>query len=218
MTVTIHQPDFAPWLGFFQRWRRSGLLVLLDDAQFIKGGWHNRDQIRGPDGPQWLTVPVLHSGHFAQPLRDVMIDPKRPWRRKHLGTLRNIYGRSPGFTALFPKLEAIYGREQESLVEFNVDLLRLLAAELGISTPLAYASEYGIQAEKNERLIRLVKRTGGDTYLTGSGSRSYLDVAAFEREGIRVTFHTPAEVRDDYDAPDPELSALDYLFHHQAAS
>ena len=91
MIVAIHQPDFLPWLGFFDRWQKSDLHIVLDDVQFLRRGWHNRDKVKVPGGVAWLTVPILKKGRYGQPLQETLIDNSRPWRRKHLGMIRDSY-------------------------------------------------------------------------------------------------------------------------------
>lgn len=212
MIVTIHQPDFLPWLGFFDRWARADLYVVLDDVQFIRRGWQHRDLIKTAQGPAWLTVPVCKKGRFAERIRDVETEDG-PWRRKHLATLHAAYARAPYFKSIFPLLEEAYAKEHRRLLDLNLDLLRLAAAQLGISRPLALASD-APQAESGSlRLVRLCQVHGADTYLTGQGSRNYLDEGAFRAAGVTVAWQ-------DYVHPTypqlhgpfvEKLSVLDYL-------
>ena len=211
--VTIHQPDFMPWLGFFDRWAKSDLYVVLDDVQFLRRGWHHRDKIKTPHGAVWLTVPVKNKGRFEQQIREVEIDNDSNWRRKHLRTIQSAYFKAPNFENLFPKIEVVYGKDHEKLVDFNLELLRLLAEAFGIKTPVALASDKQLSGEKSERLVNLVKLNKGTKYLTGSGSRSYLDENLFAAEDIEVAwqdFEHPvyAQLNGDFQSG---LSALDYL-------
>ncbi|MDP3426129.1 MAG: WbqC family protein [Humidesulfovibrio sp.] len=212
MIVTIHQPDFMPWLGFFERWRASDLYVILDDVQFLRRGWHHRDRIKTVSGPAWLTVPVLKKGAFDQEIREVRLE-KGPWRRKHLATIRAAYARAPNFSGVFPLLEEIYGRGHDRLVELNLDLLQLFAKLLEIATPVALASDSRIEADGTIRLVRLCVAHGANVYLTGTGSRAYLDEALFAARGIRVEWQRFAhpEYPQLHGEFVPNLSALDYL-------
>jgi hypothetical protein len=211
--VTIHQPDFMPWLGFFDRWAKSDLYVVLDDVQFLRRGWHHRDKIKTPQGPAWLTVPVKNKGRYEQQIREVEIDNDSNWRRKHLSTIQNAYSKAPKFDRLFPKIEAVYLKNHKKLVDFNLDILLVLAAEFGIKTPFAPASDFQAKGQKSERLVNLVKLNKGSRYLTGKGARSYLDEDLFAAEGLEVIWQ-------DFEHPvypqlhgefQPGLSALDYL-------
>lgn len=213
MIVTIHQPDFLPWLGFFDRWRRSDLHIVLDDVQFLRRGWHNRDRIKVPAGVAWLTVPILKKGRYGQPLREAVIDNSRPWRRKHLGLVRDSYRGAGQFNGVIADLEAIYQKGHESLVAFNHDLLAWAGARLGIDTPLVWASSLKVESRKTQRLVDLCLKVGADIYLSGLGAGQYLEETLFAEAGIRVVWQ-------DFRHPvypqlhgrfEPNLSVLDYL-------
>lgn len=186
MIVTIHQPDFLPWLGFFDRWRQSDLYIVLDDVQFLRRGWHHRDQIKTQAGVAWLTIPIVKKGQYYQLLRDVKIDNETNWRDKHLKTIELNYKRAPNFSRCYEKFKEIYSLNHLFLIDLNMELLRFIAAELGITTPLKFASGFNVKSTSSQRLIDLVKSVGGDQYMTGSGSRDYLDESLFEKEGIKV--------------------------------
>ncbi len=214
MIVTIHQPDFMPWLGFFQRWHAADRYVVLDDVQFLRRGWHHRDRIKTPAGAAWLTVPVRKKGRFEQSIDAVELDGDA-WKRGHLAAIRAAYGRAPRFPELFPLLERVYARPHTLLMELNLDLLRLFAACLGITTPLVLASQSQVQERGTQRLVRLCQAHGAHTYLTGTGSRAYLDESLFAAQNIRVhwqEFRHPVypQLHGDFV---PGLSALDWLMH-----
>lgn len=184
--ITIHQPDFMPWLGFFDRWRHSDLYMVLDDAQFLRRGWHHRDKVKTSQGIQWLTVPVMKKDRSIQSIRDVIIDEGHDWRNKHLGTLRHAYGKAPQFHRVFHAVEEIYQHKHERLMDLNMELLKLFARIFAIDTPLVLASSLGVSGTSTQRLLDLVREVGGNVYLTGLGARHYLDEGPFQRAGIRV--------------------------------
>ncbi len=213
MRVTIHQPDFLPWLGYFHRWAKSDLFIILDDVQFIKRGWHHRDKIKTTRGSSWLTVPVKKKGRYLQKIKDVEIDNEQNWRLKHLRTIENTYKKAPNFDRCFAALKEIYAKEHSFLTEFNIELLMYLASEFTINTPLDYASKYNLDQTLTDRLVQLVKVVGGTTYLTGLGSKEYLDEASFQNAGIALewqVFEHPA-YQQLHGLFEPMLSALDYL-------
>ncbi len=214
MKVSIHQPDFIPWLGFFLRWKAADVFIILDDVQFLRKGWHNRDKVITPTGPQWLTVPVKKKGRRKQLISEVEIDNSIPWRRKHLGTLKTNYQKAPFFTQYWGSLKEIYDREHTRLISLNIDLLLFGAQVLGVDTPLKYSSECAFQTTSTQRLIDLVKACQGNEYLTGSGSKDYLEEHLFEKESINVIWYTPSipQYKQLIIPFVPGLSFLDYLF------
>ncbi len=185
-TVCIHQPDFAPWLGFFDRLIDADVYVVFDDAQFLRRGWHHRDKILGPQGTQWLTVPVLKKGRYHQEIRDVKIDESTNWRRKHLQTLASVYGNRPGFESTHRQITEIYDRQHERLIDLNMDLISWLLKALDIEVQICMSSEFGIESTSTSRLVELTQALGGTTYISGLGAKNYLDEEAFRQQNIEV--------------------------------
>jgi len=186
MIVTIHQPDFLPWLGFFDRWTKSDLYIVLDDVQFLRRGWHHRDKIKTQNGVQWLTVPVQKKSCYRQTIKEVKINNDENWCHKHLKTLQASYGKTPNFDLVYSRLRDIYNMDHDFLIEFNMELLRFCSKIFGIKTPIVFASEFNIKSTGSQRLVDLVLSVGGDKYLTGVGSRDYLDEELFKKAEIEV--------------------------------
>lgn len=213
MVVTIHQPDFLPWLGFFDRWQKSDTYIVLDDVQFLRRGWHHRDKIKTKNGVQWLTVPVLKKSRYHQTIKEVKINNEENWRYKHLKTIQASYGKTPNFDLVYSKLSEIYNRNHDLLISFNMDLLKFCSEMFGIKTPVVFASALNVKSTGSQRLIDLVKSVEGREYLTGSGSRDYLDEALFKEAGINVCwqkFEHPV-YKQLYGGFEKMLSALDFL-------
>jgi hypothetical protein len=213
LTVCIHQPDFAPYLGFFHRLLLADHFVLLDDAQFIKGGWHNRDRIKGKNGPVWLTLSI--NKKFPQQINEAALSDNPQWIEDNLNLLRDCYRNSPCFEEVFSRIEAIYRGKNRRMVDLNVAILELALEYFEITIPMTYASQYAVTAKSNARLITLVQSVGGDNYLTGTGSRNYLDEALFEEAGIKVQwqqFKHPVypQLNGEFE---PMLSCLDLIFN-----
>ena len=155
LRVAIHQPNYAPWCGFFAKLKAADVLVLLDDAQMPRGrSYVSRAQVLGPDGPMWLTVPTHHAAH--ERILDVRL-ADAGFGRRHLATLRARYGRSPFFAELFPLLEPLYDSAGPWLAEFNERLLHALLGYLGLQRPVVRASTLGCAGRGDERLVALVQ-------------------------------------------------------------
>ena len=221
MTVVyIHQPDFAPWLGFFDRLKRCDVFIVLDNVQFLRRGWHHRDRIRTAGGERWLTVPVLKRGRQEQPINRVEIDESTDWRRQHLEILRHAYARAPCFQPHFSAISEIYGRRHGRLIDLNSDLIDYLARQLDAVADTCLASELSVEGRGIGMLVELVRAVGGSTYLTGQGARAYLDESRFAAAGIEVEwqrFADPAYPQVHGDRFVRGLSGLDRLFNCGAA-
>ncbi len=189
MRVVILQPSYLPWLGYFDQLYKSDVFVLYDDVQYDKHGWRNRNRIKTPQGPQWLTVPVLTHGMGKPTNREVRIRPGAPWQRKHLQALHTYYGKAPAFSEVFPCIEGWLAKDWEFLWELNLAGLHLFCEVLGFRREIHLSSALGIRGEQSERLVRICQALGADIYLTGDAARAYVDEAAFTSAGIRLEYH-----------------------------
>jgi len=220
-TCVVLQPGYLPWLGFFEQMAQADEFVLLDDVQYDKHGWRNRNRVKGPAGPVWLTVPVRAGGLDRPRICDVEIDAtQRRWAAKHLGTLRACYTGAPHFDRLYPQMEALLRHNWRLLVELDIALLALLCERLALRRPIHRSSTLGVAGDRCARLVEICRGIGCDRYYSGGAARDYLDVALFERAGIEVAFQ-------DYGHPQypqrhgsfiPQLSIVDLLFNCGPAS
>lgn len=216
MIVTIHQPNLFPWLGYFDKMMQADAFILLDQVPFTKGGFQNRVQLKGGNGPQWLTIPVATKGKLGQPTSEVECNDMLPWKRDHLKTFNANYRGTPYFNEIYPCLEYLYQNTKSAkLVDFTEPGIEWMRETMGIQTPMMKASELGASGSGSELLCQLVRSAGGSVYLSGPSGRDYLDERHFAEYGIRVDYHRfdmfPYPQR--YGAFAGGLSGLDYLFH-----
>jgi hypothetical protein len=212
--VAAHQPNFAPWLGFFDKTQHADVLVLLDTVQFIKRGYQNRTRVKGPQGPQWLTVPVRSKGRYDQLTCDVEIDESTDWRRAHLRTLHGLLAKAPHRDALLDVVESVYAQALgPRLVDLNLALISAVVERLDIPTRLVRASELDV-TDSSTRLMRdLTLAVGGDVYLSGPTGRTYLEPEILDEAGVDLRYHgfEPFEYPQRFGAFTPGLSCFDYL-------
>lgn len=213
--VACHQPNFLPWLGFFHKILQCDIFVLLDNAQFVKGGFVNRCRIKEIDHLAWLTIPVKTKGHFEQPIRDVEINNLVPWRKIVLRTLETYYRKARFFNTYFPMLSAVFNQSWDKLFDLNLHLLRLILKTFGISTELRLASTLNTQGQKSSLIISIAKAIGADGYYSGMGARQYQRGMEFSNAGILLMyssfepFHYPQLGKSFI----PNLSIIDFLFN-----
>jgi len=210
--LAAHQPQYLPWLGYFDKIDRVDQFVLLDTVQYKKNEWQNRNRIRTAQGWQWLTVPV----HHRHPMRisEVRVDDTTPWRRKHKEALRQAYGRAPHAGPVLAALGDLIDRPTDSLAELNTASVRCLAALFGLRTPIVLASSLeGIPEGPDARLIELCRRFRCSTYVAGAGGQAYMDPEAWQKAGIEVEFQDFRHPVYSQGHPgfEPRLSAIDLL-------
>ena len=217
MIVVILQPSYIPWRGYFDQIRRADLFIFYDDVQYDKHGWRNRNQIKSPQGKQWLTIPV-HSGGVTQGIgiRDVKIDWSKPWPKNHLKALTISYSKAPYFKKYLPLLETFYSRHDEFIADFTIETTIALARELGIRhTRFMRASELeGINGQKTERLIQILTKVGTTHYISGPSARDYIEQEKFEAAGISLEYivYDYPEYPQLYPPFDPNVTIMDLLF------
>jgi hypothetical protein len=187
-TVVILQPGYLPWLGFFEQLWRADVFVLYDDVQYDRESWRNRNRVKTAGGVRWLTVPVLTRALGRPRTRDVRIDNRRPWRRKHLETLRHAYAPAPYFAAYAGRFAALYDQPWERLVDLNAAAQRLLMDLLGLERAVIPASSLGIAGGRVDRLVAICRALGATRFYEGAAGRAYLDPAAFAAAGIALEF------------------------------
>lgn len=216
LVLSINQPAYLPWLGYFQRIAASDLHIVLDNVQFEKNSFTNRNRIRTAQGSCWLTVPVITKGRFGQPIDQVMIDNRQPWTHKHWESLRAHYGKAPFFARYAPFFRALYQAQWTSLEKLCGVTTHFLLEALGIDTPVIYASDLKVGGEKQQRLINLCNRFDADVYLSGSLGRDYIELQDFARAGIEVYFQEYQHPSYAQSQPGfvPYMSIIDLVFNH----
>lgn len=211
--VGIHQPNYVPWLGYFYKLARSDVFVFLDDVLAPSRGYINRSKVLVQGNPKWMTVPVHRNTGFI----NEMTPSGDEWVAKHLNTLQHSYQKAPYYSELIPELSNLIRENADrSISEFNSALIEHVARLLQIDTPTVRASDFAVSSTGDERLVELVHRVGGTTYLSGRGGDNYQAADTFEAAGIRLKY--TGFVPDAYPqirAQEfvPGLSVLDALFN-----
>jgi hypothetical protein len=216
-TVVIHQPDFAPWLGFFHRLLSADLLVLLDTAQFVQGtsrAWTHRDKIKTPKGEAWLSISVARAP-LGTAIRDIKLSQEVDWKARNLNLIGQNYRAAAFHDEILPLVEGAYQVETDSLCDFNINFLRMIMSALGLEVAMTRSSELDPQGSSNDMLVDILRKVGATRYLSGVGARAYFRPEPFDSAGIEVVwqdFHHPVYPQQ-FGPFIPGLSAIDLLFN-----
>lgn len=213
--AVIHQPNDLPGLTYFDKMARCDVFIVLDDVQYPKNNWTNRNQIKTPQGAQWLSVPVINSGRFGQRITDTLPDNQKGWQQKHVRTIELNYRRAPGAARLAPALSALIMHEWVSLADMNVALIEFIARELQTTPQIIRSSDLAVPGTSTEKLLNLCRAVGATSYLTGPGGLKYMDTALFRSAGIDLLLHEfqHPEYRQLHGPFIPNLSAIDLLLN-----
>lgn len=219
MILSINQPAYLPWLGYFDRIAKSDLHIVLDDVQIernTKTSFTNRNKVRTGQGWTWLTVP-LKKGPSAdnELICNVRINDNG-WQKKHLKTLQQSYAKSLALIEHEVWLTDIYHHDWELLAALLKNTTQYILDYLEINTPVLYSSEMNVAGHKSERILNFCKEVGADHYLSGPFGKDYLEDQQFEKNGISISYH-------DYQHPVykqihgefmPYMCIFDLLFNH----
>ncbi|NUU97591.1 WbqC family protein [Marinitoga sp. 1138] len=188
MKIAILQPNYIPWKGVFDMINKVDIFVFLDDVQYTKSDWRNRNIIKTPNGKQWITVPVK-SNSISQKIYEVQISQKINWQRKHLNSFIANYSKAKYFKDFKWLLEDFYIKHSWTrLNELNIYTTKKICEVLNIKTQFYVSSELNITGEKNERLIKIIKSFNGKEYISGPAAKNYLDFKLFEKNNIKIRF------------------------------
>lgn len=214
--VAILQSNYIPWKGYFDLINMVDEFVLYDDVQYTRRDWRNRNIIKTPAGPKWLTIPVEVKGKYLQRINETRIsDPL--WGKHHWSSIIHNYARAKYFKQFAPVFEALYLQSQEELLSrVNHSFIVAICSILGVTTKLSWSSDYPNTHGRNERLISLCKSTDATHYVSGPAAKSYIDEALFQADGISVSYidyggypvHT--QLYGDFDH---HVTILDLLFN-----
>ncbi|MFH0883015.1 MAG: WbqC family protein [bacterium] len=211
MIYSIHQPHYLPYPGYLAKVALSDAFVFLEGVQYVRREWQNRNRVKGPNGAVWLTVPV--SGDYGANIRDIRISMEENWKRKHMETLRRFYAKAEHGDEVENFL-ALLDHPYDCLSALTIETTSFFFNRFAIATSVRTMRDLEpLPEEPNDRIIAIGQRLGADVYLAGSGGRSYMDIARFERAGINVRFMNFPEIHYPqlHGTFIPNLGAIDLL-------
>jgi len=195
--VAIHQPNYLPWLGFFDKLFRSDVFVILDDAQFQKtgGNWVNRTRILRAGQPSWLTIPVRRPSGI-QRILDVC-ESYPGWRSSHQRAILETYRTSVKGDEIEQITDELFSFKGSSIAEFNLNAIEVVVRAIGRNDhrKIIRSSTLEISSSGTQRLVDIVLKVDGDKYLCGDGSAEYLENELFDRNDIELEFQKFHEYR-----------------------
>lgn len=186
--VAIVQSNYIPWKGYFDMIAAADEFILYDDMQYTRRDWRNRNQIKTPQGVQWLTIPVKVKGKYHQTIRETEIDGTQ-WAKDHWKALSQNYRRAACFNEIAAWLEPLYLAEPPThLSQLNRCFIKAICDYLGINTTITNSWDYPLSEGKSERLADLCTSSGGSEYISGPAARDYIEEDVFAERGVKLTW------------------------------
>jgi len=216
MIISVNQPYFFPFSGFFYKACLSDSFVILDDVQFPRGTtWITRNRFKNAQGSLWMTVPVKKKGLGLQKINAVSICHGGRWGKKQLQSLKHAYANAPYFMDHLKFLEDLFSTGYEKLVDLNMEIIRYLMRRLQVETNVVLLSELDICAKGDNLLITVCKKLGASRFLMQKSAKKYLNSERFKAEGIQlVDVRLPSPVYPQlWGEFLPNLSALDLILN-----
>ncbi|MDO8603569.1 MAG: WbqC family protein [Candidatus Omnitrophota bacterium] len=217
MKITIHQPEHLPWLGFFHKIAIADVYVILDDVQYRRRYFQNRNRIRTCSGTQYVSVPVVKEPRNSSLIKDVKISRDDPrWKKRNIKSISTAYSKAKYFNHYFDSLQEIYLKDFNFLLDMNLEFIRYLMQALNIKTGFVFSSSLEASGHKGDLILNICKELKAETYISGVSGKDYLNLENFEEAGIKITyqeFYHPV-YKQLYEPFVPCMSIIDLLFNY----
>lgn len=220
MRVGIHQINYLPWMGYFNKIAKSDVFILMDEVQMTDGGMMQRNRVLNKNGEiSFLTVAFAKKGYMDIPFSEVRLNQAVDWQKRQLNFLWDNYHKFPYWEEVYKSFAFVFEEKFETLQQVNERTIRQIMLLLDIQTPLIYQSSlsYDRTTKNNDLVLELCKAVGADCYLSGNGAKKYMEVEAFRQQGINVQFQTfdppPYTQKYSRDGAVPGLSILDVFLN-----
>lgn len=221
MIVSIHQPNYIPWIGYFNKISRSDTFVIFDDIQFPlgkKGFFGNRNKIKTNNGELWLTVPVLDRSQCKN-FNEIKIKYNE-WNKKHILNIESFYKKSPYFNLYYNDLKNIILKEYNNFSDLSISLITYFCEKLEINTNIVLSSNIckNHDLQGIDKIFHILKELKADKYLSsdGPGSLRYINEEDFTKRDIELIWQkfnhpTYTQMFGDFKS---HLSIIDLLFNY----
>lgn len=211
--LSIMQPHFIPWLGYFYLILKSNNFVILDNVQFDKRSWQQRNLIFSNNKSEWLTIPVSSKGKYTQKINEVKIENKSNFQKKHLSKIFHNYKKHEFFDPVYCMIEKIYNKKHEYLIDLSLDFINSISLYLNFKFKFILASSINIKGSKADLIYNIIKKFDDNIYISPEGSKSYIQKSTlFNNINVKYLKYIPINYSKDIEFIS-NLSIIDLLFH-----
>jgi len=220
ITLVAHQPEYFPWLGFISKAQLADVYYIVDNVQYMKEHWHNRNKIRNKEGWLWINTPILGKSKI-QMWPEVRIDNSQPWKRKQLNSIKMCYSRSKYFNEIYSELEKVYSKNYEFLIDFNEQIIKYAFKKFKIKVPIFKTTElikqgHDIPGTKTDLILNMCKAANAKTFIFGQDGRTYIEENKFKQAEVKYKFQNFNHpiYKQRYPGFESNMSFIDLLFNH----
>ena len=217
MKVSIMQPYFFPYLGYFQLIKNADRFILFDDVQYIRHGWINRNRTLKPvEGWQYIVAPIQK--HKRDDLiKDIQLKPGEEWKQKIFRQLEHYKKKAPYYEQTLELLNSCFQSNESNVTRFNANCLNVICQHLEIPFEVEISSEmnfdYSDVNDAGEWALRISEQLNASEYVNPSGGAELFSVEKFRNANIQLSFLNSellpySQKRDVFEAG---LSILDVI-------
>lgn len=186
--TSIHQPDFFPYFGYFNKINKSDVYIVMDNVQLSKSGWTHRDKIKTNKEVSWITIPIKNIKK-KQLIKDCLIDHDINWKKKHINMISESYKNSKFINEGIEIINDLYKLNTNYLFEFNFNIINKLFEIFKINVDIKLLSQLNVDGDKSELLIKILKKINSNLYLSGDGAKNFIDIDLFKNNNIEIIFN-----------------------------
>jgi hypothetical protein len=214
LSVSIHQPNYIPWLGYFYKIFQADYFVFLDDVQFSNQGMHNYHYVKTNKGPQRIKIPVIQT--LGDRVNEVMLRNELNWQEKHLNLIKENYINCDHFDEVFSDFSDLINEKHEYLSCLNISVIKFLCKKLGLTPEFVISSDLNITTAKEQKILDICHALGCEVYISGTGARAYQSDQHFKENGILLKYSEfkPFKYRQQFEDFQSNVTILDYLMNY----
>lgn len=192
MIISIHQPNYLPWIKFFHKVIHSDMYIVFDDVQLPRGkNYVLRNKIKTNENFKWLTVSVKNKNNM-QPINRIKLNNETKWNEKHWNLIQQNYSKTNFFQEYKSGFEKIFTNTYDNLLELNLSLIKNILKILNANVKIQLSSDLEIKSTGTDKIIDIIKAVKGDEYHSGKGGGSERYVVGneeiFKKNGINLQF------------------------------
>ena len=219
----IVQPHYLPWIGYFELIRNVDIFVILDDVQYVKREWKNRNKIRkspSSNDYKWISVPIKNEKKNLKINEVCIYDENNDWRNFHKDSISFVYGKAPNFDEYKDEIfNIILNKQITSLLELNLKLIKKICEILSIKTPIVLSSDYMVEKKREFKLLEICKKLSCNTYYANNKTYEMVDKSVFTDSDVKIIPQNYKHIKYKQLYKNRELnwishlSIIDYLFN-----
>jgi len=214
--ITMHQPNYLPWIGLFSKVMQTECFVIMDTFKYTRHGVTHRNKIRTNAGSCYLTIPINKEFTMTN-INNVALPQNKGWREIHWKSIYQNYVKTDFFKDHSNYFEKLYKQDFHYLWQLNMDIIHYMLKSFEINVEIIMASDLNIETnlKHTDMIIAILKNIGANIYLSGPSGRNYLELGKFSQNNCNCKFvkFTHPVYKQRYPGFEPNLSAIDLLFN-----